>query len=124
MGHKPEIAWAELAGREFITACKGTGNRLVLDLAPANLPARLKLCYEVSRISTLPGLVEAGLGLAAVPRLLMPDSDHPTLACVPLVAPTVMRTLGLIGKRGRPLSHPAQQLYGLIAQTQRHLKAA
>ena len=105
-------------------ACKNNGNRLVLDLALANLPARPHATYEVSRISTISGLVEAGLGVAAVPRLQMPESGHPTLACVPLVAPTVMRTLGLIHKRGHPLSPPAKQFYDLIAQSQRHLKAA
>jgi DNA-binding transcriptional LysR family regulator len=124
LARKPEVTWAELADREFIMACKGNGSRLVLDLALAHLPARPHATYEVSRILTISSLVEAGLGVAAVPRLQMPESGHPTLACIPLVAPTVMRTLGLIHKRGHPLSAPAKQLYDLIAQSQRHLKAA
>jgi DNA-binding transcriptional LysR family regulator len=121
---KAEVRWAELGGREFVMACKGIGNRFVLDLGLAKLPVLLRSCYEVTRISTIPGLVEAGLGIAAVPRLLMPNSASPALACVPLVAPTITRTLGLIRKRGRLLSHPAQQVYDLITQSQRHLKAA
>lgn len=121
---KTEVRWAELASRDFIMSCKGIGNRFVLDLGLAKLPVLLRSCYEVSRISTIPGLVEAGLGVAAVPRLLMPDSGNPGLTCVPLVAPTITRTLGLIRKRGRPLSPPAQQLYDLIGRAQRHLKAA
>ena len=39
--------------------------------------------------------------------------DHPTLASVPLVEPTVTRTLGLIRRQGRTLSPGAQELYAM-----------
>lgn len=124
LSRRPEVAWSELAGREVIMACKGIGNRLVLDLALASLPLRLHSSYEVSRMSTIPSLVEAGLGVATVPQLMMPYSGSPALVCVPLVAPIITRTLGLIRKRGRSMSHPTQQFYDLVARAQRHLKAA
>jgi DNA-binding transcriptional LysR family regulator len=116
MAEKAEASWQELAGRDLIGGWKGSGNRLVLDLALASILPRPRWCYEVRRLSTIPALVEAGLGVAAVPRLLMTTCGHPTLACVPLVAPIVMRTLGLIRKRGRQLSPAARQLYDLIVQ--------
>jgi DNA-binding transcriptional LysR family regulator len=59
-------------------------------------------------------LVEAGLGIAAVPELAMPPGDHPTLVSIPLVEPAVTRTVGLIRRRGRTLSAAAQQLYDMI----------
>jgi DNA-binding transcriptional LysR family regulator len=118
LADRAQIAWAELAGREFITGWRGSGNRLVLDLALGNLLPRQRWCYEVKRLATIPALVEAGLGIAAVPRLLISESAHPALVCVPLVDPTVMRTLGLIRKRGRPLSPPARQLYDMISEAQ------
>ena len=37
------------------------------------------------------GMVEAGLGVAAVPSLAMPAADHPLLASVPLDEPVVTR---------------------------------
>jgi DNA-binding transcriptional LysR family regulator len=117
LAQMPEVAWAGLTGRDYIAVGKGKGNRLVLDLALSELPVRPDSCYEIGRISTLLDLVEGGLGVGVIPRILMPNSGRPALACVPLVAPTVMRTLGLIRKRGRPLSPPAQQLYALIAQS-------
>jgi DNA-binding transcriptional LysR family regulator len=61
-------------------------------------------------------LVEAGVGIAAVPRLAMPDDDHPLLVSVPLVDPVVSRTVGLIRRRGRVLSAAAQQLYDMIGE--------
>lgn len=43
------------------------------------------------------------------------------LASIPLVEPTVTRTLGLIRKRGRALSPPAKRLYALIDEAPRLL---
>lgn len=60
------------------------------------------------------GLVEAGLGVAAVPSMAMPGRDHPLLVSVPLVDPVVTRKVGLIRKRARTLSPAAQQLYDLF----------
>jgi DNA-binding transcriptional LysR family regulator len=68
-------------------------------------------------VSTLLGLVEAGLGVAVVPRLSMPQGEHATLAMVELVEPTVDRTVGLIRRRGRELPPAAQKLYQLIEKT-------
>ena len=63
------------------------------------------------------GLVEAGLGVAAVPSLAMPGKDHPTLVSIPLVDPVVTRQMGLIKRRGKSLSPAAQQLYDLLVAT-------
>ena len=71
---------------------------------------------------TLLGLVEAGLGVAAVPQLAMPPAGHATLAGVKLEHPRVTRSLGLISRRGRPLAPAAQQLYNLIHQAGKSAK--
>jgi DNA-binding transcriptional LysR family regulator len=52
-------------------------------------------------------MVEAGLGLAAVPRLALPTT-HPVLAGVMLRGPVVSRELGLATRRGTSLRAPAQ----------------
>jgi DNA-binding transcriptional LysR family regulator len=72
--------------------------------------------FEVSHIATLLGMVEAGLGMAAVPRLALP-ANHPTLVGVSLRQPAVSRQLGLTTLRGATLSAPSQVFY-------EHLRAA
>ena len=62
------------------------------------------------------GLVEAGLGVAAVPSIAMPGADHPLLVSVPLIDPVVTRKVGLIRRKGRSLSPAAQQLYGFLSE--------
>lgn len=114
---KRKVTWAELGQYDFMTVDKSTGNRLLVDLALANTNIRPSWCFEAKHMSTLLGLVEAGLGVAAVPRLSMPQGEHATLAMVELVEPTVERTVGLIRRRGRELPPAARQLYQLIEKT-------
>lgn len=112
-----QVRWADLAEYDFMTVDKSSGNRLVVDLALANSSARPSWCFEARHVSTLLGFVEAGLGVAVVPRLSMPPGEHPTLAHVQLVEPAVERVMGLIRRRGRELPPAARKLYQLIEST-------
>jgi DNA-binding transcriptional LysR family regulator len=117
--------WADLAQYEYITVGRASGNRLLIDQALAGLPDRPQSSYETQHVTTMLGLVEAGLGIAAVPAMAMPAADHPLLVSVPLVEPVVTRRIGLISRRGRSLSPAAQQLYDLFtAMTARRVGAA
>ncbi|OYT86830.1 MAG: LysR family transcriptional regulator [Burkholderiales bacterium PBB6] len=108
------VTWAQLADYDFISVNRASGNRLLLDQALAGVPGRPQSIYETQHVTTMLGLVEAGLGVAAVPSMAMPGPDHPLLVSVPLVDPVVTRRVGLIRRRGRPLSPTAQQLYDLF----------
>ncbi len=116
LAHHPEVKWSELAAYDFIAVSKASGNRLLLDQALAGLPGRPQSIYEAQHVTTLLGLVEAGLGVAAVPSLAMPDKEHPLLVSVPLVEPVVTRRVGLIRRRGRVLAPAAQQLFDFFGQ--------
>jgi len=64
-------------------------------------------------------LVEAGLGVAAVPSMAMPGDDHPVLTSVPLVEPVVKRRVGIVRRRGRPLTPAAEEFHRTIIETKR-----
>jgi DNA-binding transcriptional LysR family regulator len=115
LGRRKKVTWAELNQFDYMTVAKESGNRLLLDLALTEVPVRPRWFCEVRHVSSLVSLVEAGLGVAAVPRLAMPVGAHPILVSIPLVEPTIERTVGLIRRRGRVLSPAAQQLYDLVA---------
>jgi DNA-binding transcriptional LysR family regulator len=87
---------------------------LILDLGLANSEWRPKWSYEVQHLSTSLGLVEAGLGVAALPRLAMPRGPHPVLISRPLVNPLLVRTVGLIRRRSHRLSPAAQKFHDLL----------
>ena len=117
LARRRKVTWSELSDYDYMTVSRSSGNRLLIDAALANNARRPRWFYEVRHVSTLLGLVEAGLGVAAVPRLAMPEAGHPTLASLPLIEPSITRTLGLVRRRGRSLSPAAQQLYALIEET-------
>jgi DNA-binding transcriptional LysR family regulator len=112
---RKKVSWAELEPYDYMTVTKSSQNRLLLDMALTNVQARPRWYCEAQHVSILVNLVEAGMGIATVPRLAMPPDDHATLVSIPLEEPTITRTIGLIRPINRPLSPAAQQLYDLFA---------
>jgi DNA-binding transcriptional LysR family regulator len=111
LAKKRRVAWAELAACEFLSVTQESGNRLLIDQALAGVAVRPVSVCEAQHVTTLLGLVEAGLGVAAVPAMAMPPHDHPVLVSVPLDEPVVSRRVGLIRRRGRALAPAAQPLF-------------
>jgi DNA-binding transcriptional LysR family regulator len=116
LAHKRRVAWSDLAEHDFITVAQSSGNRLLIDQALAGLAVRPVSVCEAQHVTAMLGLVEAGLGVAAVPSMAMPGKDHPLLVSVPLDNPVVTRRVGLIRRRGRTLAPAAQHLYGYFEQ--------
>ena len=81
LSRRRSITWDELAGERYD---RGQGKRQpAADRRRAGQSGKRTVsAYEVSHVMTLLGLVEAGLGVAAVPRLAMPLKGHSTLASV------------------------------------------
>jgi len=112
-----KVRWEELARYEYIAVGKSSGNRLLLDQALAGIVTPPRAMCETMHVTTMLGLVEAGLGVAVVPAMAMPGDTHPLLVSVPLIDPEVTRKVGLIQRRGRALAPAAQQLYDLCLET-------
>ena len=110
------VSWAQLRQHDYISVGRASGNRVLLDQALAGIKERPQAIYEAQHVTTTLGLVEAGLGVAAIPSMAMPGPEHPLLVSVPLVDPVITRKVGLIKRRGRSLSPAAQQLYDLFSE--------
>lgn len=109
------VAWADLAAFEMISVSQSSGNRLLIDQALAGQHLQLHSVCEAQHVTAMLGLVEAGLGVAAVPSMAMPLADHPVLVSVPLDTPVVTRRLGLIRRVGRTLAPAVQHLHDAFA---------
>jgi DNA-binding transcriptional LysR family regulator len=116
LAKRRQVTWSDLTAYDYISVSKSSGNRLLLDQALAHVTGRPQSSYEAQHVTTMLGLVEAGLGVAAVPSMAMPAADHPLLVSVPLTEPVVTRRVGLIRRKGRSLSPSAQQLYDLVME--------
>jgi DNA-binding transcriptional LysR family regulator len=120
---KRKVRWAELVAHDYMSVTKASGNRYLLDMALTDKTSRPRWFCEAQHVSTLVSLVEAGLGIAAVPELAMPSGPHPSLVSVPLVDPSISRTVGLIRRVGRRLPPAAQQLYDQVLQVKETRRA-
>jgi len=114
LAKKARVKWSDLAPYDYMTVTRASQSRMLLDMALADSPTRLRPFCEAQHVGTLVNLVEAGMGIAAVPRLAMPDAEHPLLVSVPLHEPEIARTIGLIRRVNRTLSPAAQQLYDMF----------
>ena len=113
---RSSVTWDEFYRQDYISLDKTSGNRFLLDQALTGVvPQRSSIC-ETRHVTTMIGLVEAGLGVAAVPLMAMPAADHPILTRVPLTDPQVMRSVGLIKRRGRTLTPAALELERLVVE--------
>lgn len=119
LSRKARVTWKELSGYDYISVSKASGNRLLLDQALSDAQGGPQPVYETQHVTTMLGLVEAGLGVAVVPSLAMPQDQHPLLASVPLVDPIVTRKIGLIRRKSRALSPAAAQLYAFFLELKR-----
>ncbi|WP_414147443.1 LysR family transcriptional regulator [Erwinia sp. BNK-24-b] len=113
---RKSLTWREFYQQAWIGLDKTSGNRNLLDQALAQIvPERPSIC-ETRHVTTMLGMVEAGLGIAAVPAMSLPSSGHSILTSLPLTEPAVKRTVGLLRRSGRVLSHVAAELEKLITE--------
>jgi DNA-binding transcriptional LysR family regulator len=121
---RPQLAWAELEGQPLVRVAPHTGNRALLDEALGARRDAMDWRYEVQHLATAISMVEAGIALAVVPRLAVDAAGVAGVVAVPLRDPAVVRRLGVVSRRGVPLSAAAEALLALLRQRFRPVPAA
>jgi DNA-binding transcriptional LysR family regulator len=110
------LSWKETVGERYISVAKSSGNRSVLDAALAGVEKHPPIFCEVNHVSGVLALVEAGMGVAAVPGLSVLPGRPDSIVGVPLVNPTINRTLGLISKRSHKMAPAARTLFEMLTE--------
>ena len=110
---KRKIKLSEIKNRDFISVWKGSGSRIYFENALALQKEDMDWTYEVIHIPSALNMVEQGLGITLAPKLAV-SRDYTSLSYRPLIDPKVTRTMGLIKRSGKELSHDAQKLYDLL----------
>ncbi len=111
---KTAIKWTDVDPTRFIAVWKGSGNRMLIDNALARARITLDWAYEARHLSTALALVEAGVGVSALPLSAIPDSAQSLIVARPLVEPEIVRTIGLVRRAGVTLSPTAEKLYATL----------
>ncbi|MEI9903031.1 MAG: LysR family transcriptional regulator [Asticcacaulis sp.] len=114
LAKREQVRWRELVGYPIIAVHRASSNRTLLDAALARHDIDLNWMYEVGHLNTALGLVEAGLGISAVPKMAILSNN---LVARPLIEPEVAREMGLVRRRGGKLTPAAASLYDLLMAT-------
>ncbi|WP_067972721.1 LysR family transcriptional regulator [Nocardiopsis trehalosi] len=114
LADRGSVRWADFDGEDFIAIGTDSSVRGGTDRAFAESGAHPARIIEAGNVSTVGGLVAAGLGVSALPalvRVLMGFADHVHL---PLRDPVVDRGLSVVLPRQRRPTPAAHQFLDLL----------
>lgn len=118
------ISWSDLLAYDFIGANAGSGTRYAVDEAMKARSITVKAVMEFGHYSAVAGMVEAEMGVSALPRMNCPPSDDPLLCSVELVEPLVFRDLGILtNSRDGGISHYAKLFHDEVVNAASQLTA-
>ncbi|WP_299545425.1 LysR substrate-binding domain-containing protein [Phenylobacterium sp.] len=108
------LRWADLKGLRFIGMAAASSVRRTTDIAFARADISQRPLYECGHISTVGGLIRAGLGVSALPASTLPMIGSSEVSSRPLINPTISRKIGIVTLRSRTLSPSAEALIGRL----------
>lgn len=110
------VEWAALSEMPVIALGSRSGTSRLVNAQLAAGGRSPAWRHEVQHLSTLVGLLEAGLGVGIVPRMAMAGLAAHRLVARPLTGPGLSRRLVLVERRGATLSPAAAALKALVAE--------
>lgn len=114
LARRDAVSWQDIEAVPLIRVGPETGNRVLIDEALGGRREHLMWRYEVQHIATAISMVQSGLALAILPEFVLGHDGAPGLIGVPLRNPAIVRTLGLLTKKGLPMSPAAETLTRLV----------
>jgi DNA-binding transcriptional LysR family regulator len=117
LASQPSVSWSDLSGEPLIRVSQQTGNRMIIDDALGSRREALNWRFEVQHLQTAIALAAAGVALTVVPRMALDAVGERGLKLVPLRNPSIARPIGIVSRRGAPLSPMADELRRIILLT-------
>jgi LysR family carnitine catabolism transcriptional activator len=111
LARHPTVRLRDVSRFPFIAMGPGTGTRQIVYEAAVKADVRLNTVCEIAQLSSLAGMIRAGMGVSILPDACVSVVGQSGLAFRRLVEPTVERDVGLITRKGRSLSPAAEGFY-------------
>jgi len=109
---KRRVTLADLADQPFVHLARTSSVRQHIEAAV--WPAQMRRVMELEQLSTVAGMVRAGLGITVVPALTLFHFEHPDLTTRPVRDAGLRREIFVIRPRDRSPSLAAQALFELV----------
>ena len=116
LARQARVSWEELLKQDFITLQRPSAVRLLLERHVAADHGKLAVAFESHQLSTIGRMVANGLGVSAVPALCIGQMRELGAQCVPLVAPSIERRIGVILLADHKLSAAAQAVLEVLLE--------
>lgn len=115
LARNPVVGLAEFVRYPIVTLASNTNVRMILETTFAEQGYVLDPIYEPRHHYTLGGMVEAGLGVTALPSMSLSLLGHPRLKSATIVAPRITRNIGVLTRPDDTLS-PAATVFRATVQ--------
>jgi len=110
------VRLADLTRHPFILLTMPGNVRIILERAFAGAGQEFIPAYTATNYFTIGGMIEAGLGITALPDWIFPAMMSPSLRCVPITRPSITRKIGILRRRNEPVAPAAQALAAAFAE--------
>jgi LysR family carnitine catabolism transcriptional activator len=125
LAKRDEVRWRDLVAEPFIAISRTSSVRRLTDAAFVYGEIAIEPRYEVEQVPSAIALVEAGLGVTALPSLTFAMFKGRGLAVRPLIEPVMRRHVGFVTRPQRHLpAFTADLKRAIRGQLQRQLKTA
>jgi DNA-binding transcriptional LysR family regulator len=111
---KASVAWQDLAGHPFISLTPDNSVGQLIKRCRIDAGLELQDAYEVAYLSTVVGMVDAGLGVAVLPSYASSITRAYKIEVKKMVKPAIRREISFITRQGRTLSPAAESLKTFI----------
>jgi LysR family carnitine catabolism transcriptional activator len=124
LARRKSVRWRELGGRPFIGITRISSVRRLTDAAFVHAEIAIAPRYEVEQIASAVALVDAGLGVTALPSLTFSMFKGRKLAVRPLIEPSLRRNVGFVTVTGRMRPPQSSRFMEIVRATMRKELAA
>lgn len=111
---RSRITLRELIQHPLVLTNEGTSVRDILEAALKKEKLSVVPAFEVNYMSTVIGLVRAGLGIAVLPAVAESIEVSGDIARVEITNPVLNRNVEIIEKKGRSPSHAASSMLAVL----------
>jgi len=117
LARQDTVSWSDLAGYPIVTSMPGSGVRRVMDQMLNAIGFDTANAIETNSATTIGGMVGAGLGVSALPRLILPLAQFPHVVVRPLRGPTTTRRIGVIASDSHELTPVSRRFVRFLIES-------
>jgi LysR family carnitine catabolism transcriptional activator len=110
------LSWSDFTGESFIMFSQDSSIRQLADFGLTESAAQPHRQWETRTVATAGGMIAAGLGVSAMPKLVLPLLSATPAVTVPLVDPVVTRKIAVHLRVGEQCPTMVRRLIDLIGQ--------